>query len=227
MPGAWELDRVASVLCVVLHTEHTTIPWAFGLRELEIPGPVVGVSGMPFDHARNAGAMMCLDGGFDWLFFLDSDVVPPWDAVPRLMKHRLPIVSGMYCRRSPPAGVPVMMRQGQWVTGGFKPGDLVEVETVGAGCLLIHNSVLRALPPQRPGKHWFDWRVDMVSIQDGKPPQSEDFTFCLHAKNHGYKVYVDSSVQCRHLGYSEATHNKLTVMSNPAAVRGNRYGLAG
>ena len=153
MPGFWEMENQFSVLCAVLHTDQTTITWAFGLRGL-LPGhmPVMGLSGMPFDMARNTACMRTLEGGFDFLFFLDSDVVPPVDAVMKLAKHNLPIVSGLYCRRSPPHAVPVMIKNGQWVTQ-FKPGSMVEVDVVGAGCLLIKREVLEKCPPQRPGKH--------------------------------------------------------------------------
>lgn len=205
MAGAWE--RVPSVLAAVLHTDFTSMAWAFGLRSLQIPGPVIPVAGMPYDHARNKAAMTALELGVDYLFFLDSDVIPPPDAIHRLLKHDLPIVSGMYCRRSPPVGIPVMMRNHQWITE-FKRGSMQEVDLVGAGCLLIRRDVLKGLPPQRPGKHWFDWRVDMSGVIPPHECMSEDFTFCSWARNHGLKIMVDTSIVCRHVGFGEASDGK-------------------
>ena len=203
MSGSWELPQTA--VGAILHTDHTSIAWAFGFRNLIFPGEWVGLAGMPFDMARNVAAMRCLEVGADWLFYLDSDVIPPKDAVLRLMAHKQPIISGMYCRRSPPHTVPVMIKNSQWVTQ-FRPGSVIEVDVVGAGCLLIHRSVLEAMPPQRPGKHWFDWRVDMASLATPEmPPLSEDFTFCAHARNKlGLKILVDTSIRCRHVGLAEA-----------------------
>lgn len=203
MPGAWEAKINATVLCCILHTDTTTVAWAFGLRNLIIPGGVIGLSGMPFDHARNLAAMRALECGADWLFFLDSDVIPPKDAILRLIAHDQPIISGVYCRRSPPAGVPVMIRGAGWVTQ-YPENSIIEVDMVGAGCLLIHRSVLETLPPQRPGKHWFDWRVDMQGLLPQGECLSEDFTMCIHAKKHGYKILVDTGIQCRHIGYAES-----------------------
>ena len=197
--GAWEIPK--SVLCAILHVEHVPFAWAMHLRRLQVPGPVIGLTGMPFDHARNAACQKALEIGVDFLYFVDSDVITPPDVIHRLMAHRLPIVSGLYNRRSPPAGVPVMIKNGSWVTTLPDPNKgespLVEVDLVGAGCLLIQTSVLRDMPPQEPGKHWFNWQVD-------KGGTSEDFTFNIHAKKTlGISTYVDTSIRCKHIGLSE------------------------
>lgn len=205
MPGAWEIRQQNSVLCCILHVDVVPIAWAFGLRNLIIPGGIQPLTGMPFDHARNAGCAKALELGAQWLFFLDSDVIPPRDTIPRLIAHNQPIISGMYCRRSPPHAVPVMIKNGQWVTQ-FAPGAVVDVDLVGAGCLLVHRSVLESLPPSDPnrGKRWFDWRVDMQHLLPPGEAMSEDFTFCLNARKHGYKILVDTSIRCRHVGLAEA-----------------------
>ena len=149
MPGAWEIKEANQVSVGILHTDNVTMHWALGLRNLIIPGredlrlwnPISPVSGMPFDHARNACVAGMLSKPYcTHLFFLDSDVVPPKDAILRLMAHKLPIVSGMYCRRSPPHSLPVMIRNGTWYKD-FKMGSMVEVDLVGAGCLLISREV--------------------------------------------------------------------------------------
>lgn len=213
MSGAWEILDHKRVLCAILCTDSTTMAWSLGFRNLQIPGQVIALQGMPFDMARNQACVTCLQNGFDYLFFLDSDVVPPSDAVPRLLRHNLPIVSGVYYRRSPPLGLPVMMKKDSngnfgWVTG-FKVPDLLEVDVVGAGCLLIHRSVLERLPPQRPGYHWFDWRVNLkgLGIFPDTACLSEDYCFNLHCAQYGIKTYVDTSVLCRHIGCAESHVN--------------------
>lgn len=209
MPGAWEISH-NKVICAFLHTDIVSTAWALGFRNL-LPHdmPILPLAGMPFDHARNVACKAALDGGFEYLFFLDSDVIPPRDVVFRLMNHKKPWVSGMYCRRSPPHSVPVMIKNGTWFTD-FIPGGMVEVDLVGAGCLLIHRSFLESIPPQRPhaGKHWFDWRVDTQGLQlpPDMPPLSEDFTLCVWAKNKlNIPTLVDTSIQCRHVGLAQST----------------------
>ena len=209
MPGAWELKQQNSVLVAIIHVDTTTVAWAFGLRNLIIPGPhPVGLAGMPYDMARNVACRYALEAGVDWIFFLDSDVVVPNDAILRLMAHRQPFISGLYCRRSPPHGVPVMMRGGQWVTK-WPANQVIEVDVVGAGCLLISRQLLEKCPPQRPGKPWFDWRVDMQGILPPEDCMSEDFTLCQWLRKQSLaKILVDTSVKCRHIGYGEATYGR-------------------
>ena len=162
------------------------------------------VAGMPYDHARNTAAKACLDNGFEWLFSLDSDVIPPRDAILRLLAHKQPFISGLYHRRSPPDGVPVMIRNGSWVTD-YPPGKVVEVHLVGAGCLLTHRSVVEYFfkNPQRPGKPMFDWRVDLAGLIPPGKALSEDFTTCDAWRAQGGHILVDTSVECKHVGYSE------------------------
>lgn len=208
MAGAWELrNHHGSVLVGILHTDVVSMAWALGLRNLQVPGHVMPVSGMPYAHARNTICMQTLQGGYDWCFMLDSDVVPPNDAILRLQAHGKPFISGVYYRRSPPHGIPVMLKNGSWLPPQLPPNQLIEVDLVGAGCLLIRRDVLEKCPPQRPevGQHWFDWRVDMQGILPQGECLSEDFTFCTHLRRMlGIPTLVDTSVVCRHIGYSQA-----------------------
>lgn len=201
MAGSWEILNQTQVLVVILTREIVTTAWSIGFRNLQIPGTYTFLTGMPFDHARNTGCQKVLELDFQWLFFLDDDTIPPPDAIYRLLAHKKPIVSGLYYRRSPPL-YPVMLRETpagkQWITE-YKNPDLIEVDYVGSGCLLIHRDVLRKVP-----QPWFEWKVDRGDL----PPDqrmSEDFSFCQKARQNGYKIFVDTSIQCRHLGVGESS----------------------
>ena len=208
MAGSWEIrQQHHQMILGILHTETTTMAWSLGFRNLQIPGQIIPTTGCPFDHARNDIAKHFLSTPCEYLCYLDSDVIPPPDAYIRLMRHRLPIVSGIYCRRSHPAGVPVMMKPiGQWVTQ-YPTDKLFEVDVVGAGCLCIHRSVMERMQatPQRKAKRWFDWRVDEKGILPTEQCLSEDFSFCIRAKaEFGYRVMIDPSIMCKHVGLAEA-----------------------
>ena len=210
MAGAWELINHEQVLTVILTRETVSTAWAFGFHNLHIPGTFMALAGMPFDHARNNGCQKLLEMGWDWLFFLDDDVIPPPDTIHRLVSHRLPIISGVYYRRSPPL-VPVMLKEtnrgSEWYSE-IPTHGLMEVDYVGAGCLLIHRDVLTKLPPLSPSNHWFEWRVDRPDLPEPER-MSEDFTFCRHARNHGFKIMVDTAIRCRHAGQSECRDGQL------------------
>lgn len=205
MAGSWELINQQRVLVAILTRETVTMAWTCGFKNLQIPGHFTTLYGMPYDHARNTGCQRLLETGWEWLFFLDDDTIAPSDAIYRLLAHKKPIVSGLYYRRNAPI-VPVMLKEGPqgriWIND-FKIPDLMEVDYVGSGCLLIHRDVLTALPPLSPRCHWFEWRSDRTDLPE-KDRMSEDFVFCEHARKHGFKIYVDTSVQCRHVGASES-----------------------
>lgn len=161
--------------------------------------------------ARNSLCQQFLQSPCKFLFMIDSDVIAPRDAVLRLMAHNQPVISGLYCRRSPPAGVPVAIKNGAWVMQ-YRQGEVMEVDMVGAGCLLIRRDLLEALPPSRPeaGKHWFDWKVDMGNKVPQGEAVSEDFAFCQAVRfKLGVKVLLDTNVVCRHIGNSESTYGQL------------------
>jgi hypothetical protein len=214
LPGSWEILAQRQVLCGILHTEVVSMAWALGFRNLIIPGDVMPVAGMPFSHARNEICKNSLLGGYKYAFHLDSDVIPPRDAILRLMAHNLPIVSGLYARRSPPHGVPVMLRGGQWLQE-YQPNALNEVDWVGAGCLLLRRDLLENCRPTRmsENRRWFDWRANFrdnmeLLPKDGTGPLSEDFVFCDSLRRQGIKIFVDTSIVCRHCGLAQATPGK-------------------
>lgn len=211
MPGAWEGGGGKGVLVTVLKGRETVAAeWADAWRNLVFPAgsDYIKPSGMPFDHARNTACGTALDQGYSHVFFLDDDVIAPPDTILRLLAHKKPIVSGIYYRRSPPLSVPVMLRftpdGGTAYVSEFKWPDLIKVDLVGAGCLLIERGVLETMKAKGGRCPWFEWRVDRMDL----PPHerfSEDFTFCVRAKREfGYDVLIDTSVQCQHVGMARA-----------------------
>lgn len=218
MSGAWEICAGRKVFVYSIHTETTSMAWAAMFRRLIIPGDFAFFTGMPYDHARNAAVQQFLASPYQWLFSIDTDVLVPPDGILRLLNRNLPIVSALYCRRSPPHAVPVMIKNGAWVTN-YVPGSLVEVDWVGAGALLIHRSIFEKMPHQRPGKPWFDWRVDLRGT--GVVPEdtclSEDFTLCQHVKRTlGVSTFVDTSIICKHCGMFEVTHGNVQPLNHAA-----------
>ena len=212
MAGSWELINQNRVLVCTLTRELVSTTWAINFRNLQIPGSYTFVTGMPFDHARNTGCQKLLELGWEWLFFLDDDVLCPADTIPRLMAHKLPIVSGMYYRRAEPL-VPVMLKEKEdkkgydWITA-YAQNSLVEVDLVGCGCLLIHRDLLTKYPPVSKNCRWFEWRCDHMDL----PPNertSEDFTYMRYIREKGEKIFVDTSIVCRHVGLSESLNGVL------------------
>jgi GT2 family glycosyltransferase len=149
--------------------------------------------GHPLDHVRNAVVNYFLgETKATHLFFLDDDVFLPPGAIQRLLSRKAPIVSGLYPERAQ-RHRPLIIdtpknREGKL---GFyfryrhkaPRNKLVACDVVPAGCLMIERSVLERL--QRP---WFH-----IEKKYG-----EDVYFCLCARKAGYRILVDTGVDCLH-----------------------------
>ena len=173
--------------------------WALGLRSIVLPAKstILPVAGLPFDHARNALVKEMIKGGYDWIFFLDDDVLPPVDVFEKLRSHGRAAVSGLYYRRTIPLIPLALYDTNPYPSplGAYKAGALVEVDLVGAGCLLLHRKLFETIP-----QPWFEWRRDRDDLPE-RDRVSEDFAFCRKLREYGIKVLLDTSVECAHLGY--------------------------
>jgi hypothetical protein len=123
----------------------------------------------------------------EWLVMLDSDVTPPPDFLPRLMAHNKPMVGGWY-RMKDADNYPVVFdfapTSSQW-TQRKRPGKGLEsIDGAGAGCWLMHRSVAEAIGPK-----------PYASILGG-----EDLYMCAKVHSAGFDIWLDWSMECRHLG---------------------------
>lgn len=143
--------------------------------------------------ARNKLVQRVLDSNSDWIFFVDDDQALRPDTLMRLLSYEKPIVSGLYLNRNRPF-FPIAFSE-RAEDGTYIPIDLptlpkeglLQVQAVGAGCLLIRREVLEAI-----GENWFQHgRVDDWDA-------SEDIIFCEQARAAGYEIFVDLGTQVGH-----------------------------
>lgn len=145
------------------------------------------------DDLRNAAVKSAMDcEEFSHILFLDIDHYHHPDTIPMLLSREQSIVSGLSFRRSEPYD-PIMFKQ---VEDRFEnvtewtDGDLVEVDAIGAASLLVETDVFKKM--QSP---WFQMNYPFKS-----GVVSEDFAFCLKAKEKGYKIWCDTSCTNNHIG---------------------------
>lgn len=168
------------------------------------------VRGYDCATARNRIAQMALDGGYDRLMMVDSDVTVPPGALADLLSHGVDFASGFYLRRSGDGGETcayrLLGRDGKPLFNyeredAYTAGELaelrgrgerlVEVHGGGMGCVLVNVDVFR-----RIAYPWFDW----VNYRDGRRGMlSEDLYFCEELRKAGIPRYVDTRVACGHL----------------------------
>ena len=216
---------------LIPYTGKVGFDWSLALRTLKINRNcrLYANKGNPVDIDRDLQVRTALKDGHDWVFFLDSDVIPPEDVIERLASHRLPIVSGMYTAKQ--AGNFVWS---VWVDSvdpsngakcfspviDFENDKLLKVDgVVGAGCLMVHRKVFEKISELYPDLPFFFWTKDRDPkvFKDFKLPNarmnnaSEDFWFCLLARSAGFDIVVDPGVKCGHLAFVELYDLKMRV----------------
>lgn len=147
---------------------------------------------------RNIIIDYCIKNNYDFLFFLDTDVIPPKDVIERLVSHDKDIAAGVYLANQVINGIPKVLPvlRGLSEYKNFsrpieireiKENKVFEVFGCGFGCCLIKRAVLENV------KLRFNLHLN----------SSEDFIFCYDARvQHGFRTYADTSVKCSHLAGS-------------------------
>ncbi len=103
----------------------------------------------PVDNAQNLIVKALLEGDYEWLLLIEHDNILPPDAFIRFNAHirdaSVPIVSGLYYTRSEPSEPLVFRGRGTSFYPDWEFGDLVWVDGVPTGVLLVHHSILKAM----------------------------------------------------------------------------------
>ena len=181
-----------------------------GLRQLETQGYTVRrVRGFPqVDVARCQIATDALADGFDELLWIDSDVAFDPAAVARLRSHRLPIVCGIYAKKSRREFACSFLPGTERITFGPE-GRLVEILYAGFGFVLTHRSVYEKIERQlqlpRCNQNFAQLLVPyfmpmIIPQAAGNWYLGEDYAFCERARQCGYQVMVDTSIRLWHMG---------------------------
>lgn len=145
--------------------------------------------------ARNIIVDEFIKKDFEWLLFIDHDVVlPPGFIVQvneRMIENNIPIWSGLYFTKSVPSEPLVYRGRGTGYYADWKLGDEVWTDAVPMGCTLIHSSILKVMYDeakeyevhqglkvkevfQTPRKIWYDPEKSAWNTRVG----TEDLNFC-------------------------------------------------
>jgi hypothetical protein len=148
----------------------------------------------PFSAARNNTVESVVNEDVDGIFWMDSDVIFPQDAVSRLVSHGKDFVTGIYFQRSPPHW-PLIAHYNENARGRngrkgsfnwwakWPENVLAPIDGCGFGCVYTSIEMFRKMGPP-----WFEYLHF-----------SEDFDLCLKAAKAGFQLYVDTAVLCGHL----------------------------
>jgi len=134
---------------------------------------------------RNWIVTQAVKNGCDYLFFVDDDMIIPADTLVKLLAHKKDIVGGVYkTKYEVQADVAEYFDE-------ERPQGLFKVKALGTGCLLIKTDVFRKLP-----QPWFKYEW----FPNGMVKRSHDWIFCEDARNAGYDVWADNTLEIKHIG---------------------------
>lgn len=140
-------------------------------------------------------AQAAVNLGADYMLWLDSDIVCPSTTALRLLNHNEDIVCANYVRRQVPHKGVAYETIGDWQNPlPFEIyDDLVTVEGIGMGCMLLKTSILEEIE-----KPWFEFQWSSAS-QDFL---GEDMYLCQKLNAAGYEIKVDTllSQELYHMG---------------------------
>ena len=158
--------------------------------------------------SRNRLAEYAIQIEADYIMWFDSDMVFTPDTLERMMKvlddhPEIDILSGLYFRRGTPF-TPVAFdvldidENGVLVFEDMKdvPDGLKEIAGCGFGCVLMRTDCLFSIA----GKDGGVWFSPMANA-------GEDCAFCIRARQQGYKIFIDPSIELGHMGYAAVTRS--------------------
>lgn len=152
---------------------------------------------------RNMLRDQAFQGGFDYLMFIEQDIIPHTDIVEKLMQHQKSVCSALYFNEMQPStvrhGVDTLYFPMVWSFNSPDPGtgyserlirsedlfkgELMQVDVCGLAAVLIGRKVLEKI------------RFRYIN---GSPPLFEEFCFGRDCKEKRVDIYLDPSLVCRH-----------------------------
>jgi len=178
--------------------------------------PIVGISNMKkVVRCRNKILNYAIENSYDYVLMMDSDVIPPTDIIERLLAHNKDIVSGIYFnvfmvdkvkKICPVAWKGFTDEEFEEIKHKFSSkyvnskddlrryltpeevngGELQEVIIPSCGCLLLSRNAFKKL------------KYGLLDVPSGFTT-TDDIYFSRKAREAGFKLYCDPSLQCEHL----------------------------
>ena len=141
-------------------------------------------------QARDYALTRATSLDYDYLLFLDADVIVSYEDIFNLLQRDLPLVSALVPTLKGDAAFPSF---NAWdrnminIDEDYIGLGVLDMYYSGFGCMLISREVFSRVDCIRCDRHG-----------DNSLMKGEDFCFCDDVRKLGYGIYVDSDVQVKH-----------------------------
>jgi len=124
------------------------------------------------------------------ILFVDYDVIPPQDALQRLLAHDKDIVSGTYpvCLDNHITWCLSTEESNKLMEVKDIPKELFEATVVSNGMMLVKMEVFEEL----------EWPYFENRFTKGGISMGHDIDFCQKARDAGFTLWVDPTIKCQH-----------------------------
>lgn len=142
--------------------------------------------------AQNLIIEKALEGGYDYVFFVEDDNLIPRDALVKLLHHKAEVVGGIYYRKYLPLETAGMHydKDGHPASIEYTIGDVIhDTLVLPMGCTLIKTSVFEKME-----KPYFK-----EATVKGRPALTSDTYICQKLRDSGVDIITDTSVQVLHI----------------------------
>lgn len=195
---------MSKIMIAVPCMDQVPAPFAQSLAMIRKPDDDVACSfqmGSLIYTSRNNLALQAMKTEFDYMLWLDSDMVFQQDLLIRMKQTMdekgLDFLTGLYFRRVPPF-TPVLFDQLDidengictWTDWKDVPEGMFKIGGCGFGCVLIKTDVL------------FNVQAKFGELFNPIANMGEDLSFCWRARQCGYDIWCDPSLVCGHVGYT-------------------------
>lgn len=240
MSKQWFDVKLAIALC----NNQQTVPSDFFWNFLSLAKPSSHVVLRGQSRLKAASLNRLCEEAWRWkaekILFMDIDQTFPFATIPKLISRGLPIVSGLTHLTaypySPAAGwfkkverekkdFMCVNQDGVMWKEGYAPfpdneDHLVEVEWTGISCLMVDMDVFNKIYFPCFKEEWDDETGDRIV--------GHDVLFSRAVREAGYKIYVDTLVQCGHIGlktvndiYVKSYHDSNLYETEATVLKGN------
>jgi hypothetical protein len=195
------------VLLGVASAGKPTTPFIESLSRLKLPRNVAELKrsvaiGNYIPGQRELIMNDAVDGGYDYLLFVDDDIVLPEDALEKLVATaeadpRTAVVGALYYSRDSARPIAVANWDSSDTSSAHIPAFMTwstePVDGIGFGCALLRVSVAKELgAPYFPAHIYIERGARRVRQCD------EDYLYCERVRKSGYVVRLDARVRCPH-----------------------------
>lgn len=225
------MGKQSLLVCTPMHSGMCTSAYTMSILDLQMKCIEKGIHFGSFfldgvsliGMARDKLAKVFLESGYDYLLFIDADILFNADEVLEMLKYDVDVIGGVYPKRhinwdmivsAARRGVPtddIKLHASEFTFHGsrepVKIGDrkIVEVDGVGTGMMLIKRNVFTEM--SKVVKTYTD--VDggtnhmffpIVLDEDSGRLWPEDYSFCNQWKSMGGKIYAAPWIKMKHVG---------------------------